>query len=52
MNSPKLIDYGDYYADMPTQTKQESLMNNEPEENLVIDKESQELIDKLIAEDM
>lgn len=27
-------------------------MNNEPEENLDIDKESQVLIDKLIAEDM
>lgn len=50
--SPKLIEYGDYFADMPESTKKENLMNNEPDENLEIDKESQELIDKLMAEDL
>ena len=50
--SPQLIDYGDYYADLPDSTKQENLMNSEPPENLEIDKESQELIDKLLAEDL
>ena len=50
--SPKLIDYGDYYADIPDTVKQENLMNKEPPENLEIDKESQELIDKLLAEEL
>ena len=46
-----MIDYGDYYADLPAESQQkESLMNIEPPDG-PMDKETQELIDKMLAED-